>query len=181
MFTFTRAAVSALMLGTIAIVAACSDDAATPPAAIKPKPVCPETVPYAVASGTTCNSEGYSCGVGFGCTGGFAQQAECTCTGGHYACTTTEVTPREIPADTTDMLSFCQATNPPAESCPTAVAGTDGTTCKTPGKLCYYLGKTCPLATQPLTDVCICRSGGDAGLAWLCETKVCNPTADAGQ
>jgi len=179
MFTFTRAAVSALLVGTIAIVAACSDDAVTTPTTTTPKPVCPNNVPLAVASTTTCASEGYACGVGFACTGGFAQQAECTCTGGHYACTVPNGT--VVPPDTTDMTSLCQTTTPPAEACPSATAGTDGTACKTAGKTCYYAGKLCPLATTPPTDVCLCRAGVDAGLTWLCETNVCNPTADSGQ
>jgi hypothetical protein len=181
MFTFTRAAVSALLVGSIAIVAACSDTAVATPTTTTPKPVCPNTVPEAVAASTKCNSEGYSCGVGFGCVGGFAQQAQCTCTGGAYKCTAGFPTATDIPVDTTDMNPFCKATNPPAEACPAAVANTDGTTCKTAGKTCYYTGKTCPPDTQPLTDVCMCRASlSDAGLAWLCEPKVCNPKADAG-
>jgi len=179
MFTFTRAAVSALLVGSIAIVAACSDDAVATPTTTTPKPVCPDTVPDALASTATCKSEGYSCGVGFNCVGGFAQQAQCTCASGHFTCKTAKGD--DIPAGTTDMLPFCQATNPPAESCPSALAGSDGTACKTAGKLCYYAGKTCPPDTQPMTDVCMCRASfGDAGLSWLCEPKVCNPKADAG-
>ena len=182
MFTFTRAAVSALLVGTIAIVAACSDDAVTNPTPTTPKPVCPNTVPEAVAAGTKCNSEGYTCGVGFGCVGGFAQQAQCTCTGGTYKCTAGFPTAEDIPVDTTDLSTFCKPTNPLPETCPSAVAGTDGTTCKTPGKICYYAGKLCPLAPQPLIDLCMCRASlSDAGLAWLCEPQVCNPTADSGQ
>lgn len=182
MFTFTRAAVSALLVGSIAIVAACSDDAVTPPTTTTPKPVCPNTVPDALASGVTCNSEGYTCGVGFPCPGGFFQQARCTCTGGVYKCTAGFPTATDIPAGTTDMSSFCVATNPAPEACPAALAGSDGLTCKTAGKLCYYAGKTCPPDTAPMTDVCMCRAAtADAGLAWLCEPKVCNPKADAGQ
>lgn len=184
MFTFTRAAVSALLVGSIAIVAACSDDAATNPNTTTPKPVCPNTVPDALAPGAKCSSEGYTCGVGFGCTGGFAQQAQCTCTKGVFTCTAGFPTTQEIPAGTVDMSPYCVKTNPPPEACPAAVAGSDGTACKTAGKLCYYTGKVCPPDTQPLTDVCMCRSGasdGGGGLAWLCEPKVCNPKGDAGQ
>ena len=172
MLTLSRAAISGLLLvGSVALVVACSDDpaATTNPT---PKPVCPDTVPKALASGTKCNTEGYSCGVGFDCVGGFAQQANCTCTGGVYVCQTS--TKKDIPAGTTDMAPFCENTTPPVEACPASVTAADATTCKTSGKLCYYAGKVCPENNVQLFDVCICRAGvTDSALGWLCETKTC--------
>lgn len=167
--TLARVLFSGLLVaGSVCVFAACSDDPATT-TTTQPKPVCPNTVPTGV--GAACNTEGYSCGVGFDCVGGFAQQATCTCTGGKYACKTS--TGVDIPEGTKDMAPFCVNTTPPAETCPASVAAADGTTCKTAGKLCYFVGKTCPENSIPLYDVCMCRAGGDAGLAWLCETKTC--------
>ena len=172
MLTLSRAALTGLLLvGTVGLVVACSDDP-TNTTPTTPKPVCPDTVPKAVASGAKCNTEGYSCGVGFYCTGGFAQQAECTCTGGIYVCKTSTGT--DFPADTTDMTPFCQNTTPPAEACPATITAAEGTSCKTSGKLCYFAGKVCPENQVQLFDVCMCRTGvTDSALGWLCETKTC--------
>ena len=175
MLTLPRAAITGLLLvGAIGLGVACSDDPTTTPTT-KPKPVCPDTIQK--GAGAKCNVEGYSCGVGFYCTGGFAQQATCSCLKGSdgaltYECKTSlgDV----IPAGTTDVAPFCKNTSPTAEACPASVTVADGTTCKTSGKLCYYTGKTCPENVVPLYDVCMCRTGvTDAALGWLCETKTC--------
>lgn len=173
MLTLSRAALSGLLLvGSVGLFVACSDDPGTT-TTTTPKPVCPDTVSKA---GSKCTSEGYSCGVGFFCHGGFAQQAQCTCTGGAFHCVTSDGkdVPDGITADQIDA-QLCQKIPPSTEACPASVTAADATSCKTSGKLCYYAGKTCP-ENNPvqLYDVCMCRAGvTDSALGWLCETKTC--------
>ncbi|CAN5664943.1 hypothetical protein BH09MYX1_BH09MYX1_16790 [soil metagenome] len=170
MLTLSRAALSGLLLvGSVCLVVACSDDPAVTPTPT-PKPVCPDTVPKAV--GSKCTQNDYSCGVGFFCPGGFAQQATCTCNSGTYECKTSTGT--DIPAGTTDMTPFCIDTTPAPELCPATTTAADFTTCKTPGKICYYTGKVCPENSVQLYDVCMCRAGvTDSALGWLCEINTC--------
>jgi hypothetical protein len=173
MLTLSRVALSGLLLvGSVGLFVACSDDPATTQTSVT-KPVCPDTVSKA---GMKCDTEGYSCGVGFTCGAGFAQQAKCTCTGGVYKCQTSDG--KEVPDGiTADQIQtqLCQSIPPSSEACPASVSAADGNSCKTSGKLCYYLGKVCPENPVPQQyDVCICRTGvGDASLGWLCETKTC--------
>jgi hypothetical protein len=162
----------------VMLVVACSDN--NHPAAQVPEagPICPASAK--TAEGSACSREGYSCAVGYECTGGVWQQAACTCTAGKYTCkdaTGNDVDPMNGPQ--------CAPTPPPSETC-SSVMAMDGKDCMTAGFACYFMGVTCQNENggKPYTDVCLCAprqngplpdgSSPKRGLAWNCEVHMCS-------
>jgi hypothetical protein len=184
---------AAFGLGLAVVTAACSSTTTAEPAPPPPKPVCPNTVTAALDPKTTCQPEGYVCGIGYQC-GAFQQQAACTCTKGVWAC----IDPATNPIVAGDDLStHCVAEPPGTEKCPADVATVQAATpvdctnskkfsdppcCTTAGKACYYTGATCTngkVLTPPTGDECSCEQvgsfdGGVPYLAWVCTVAVCH-------
>lgn len=180
-------------LGLAAISAACSSTAAAPEPTPTPKPVCPNTVMAATDPKTSCEPEGYICGIGFPC-GAYAQQATCTCTNKVWVCNDAANPPAQIMTGE-DPSTHCVPQGPGAEKCPTDVASVatsmmppvdctnskkykDPPCCTNAGQACYYKGTLCASGAQ-LTDVCTCEGvgsfdGGTPYLSWVCNVATCH-------
>ncbi|MEO6419690.1 MAG: hypothetical protein ABIP39_09805 [Polyangiaceae bacterium] len=169
----------ALALGTVcfssswAFLAACTSDTTTPEAT-EPAPFCPNTVK--LAQGAACTQEGFMCPIGYPCGAFLAEQAQCTCTMGKYACVDSKGT--AIDPDNPVCVS---AGGGNAKECPASETSADNASCKTPGLQCHYAGPTCPGAASANIDTCQCVGANKDGgvLQFACEPMGCNPQSDA--
>lgn len=159
-------------VATWMLLAGCSSSSSPPP----PPPV-PVTCPAHVADaiGAPCGKEGMICEIGFPC-GSFNQQAECTCTGGTFACT--DQVQGAIPDGGAPRCGSNGHGND--SQCPATEDLADTFPCKTAGLLCFYSGVQCPKQPEPFTDSCQCVGDQMGGLAYVCDRGFCNPAPDAG-
>jgi hypothetical protein len=160
----------ALTCGAALVLAAlggCSSDHPAPAAAALPRE-CPASLTSAIAASCV---EGQSCPIGYAC-GAFVQEAQCTCTGGHYACA--DATGAALTAGASPA---CVPFSPPGK-CP--IAKTDLSPCTTAGLACDYKGLSCPENPYPNVDTCTCTGDGDGGLAFHCVIVPCVPRFDGG-
>lgn len=169
------------VLGFCALVmAGCSSDEDTNTGnQLDSGPFCPATLRSALDPAIKCIGEGFECPIGYTC-GANDQQAYCKCEGGKFTCKSG----RGEPIDNADTPPCAKPGTGADKECPQSQAGTEGTTCKTPGLQCFYRGFTCPEdPTLTKTDVCQCIGqplpDGGPTLQFRCEIDYCNPKSDA--
>lgn len=135
--------------------------------------VCPVTI---ADVGKVCSVGGKVCPTLYSC-GAFSQQAQCTCTKGHFDCNDSAGQPLMSP----DQPPTCIPQGSGNDSkCPASEALADSKACTVSGLQCHYPGVTCSDGVQR-RDTCMCASAvdGGPGLVFTCEPAVCNPQADA--
>ena len=166
---FGLVAFAGLGLGSIA---GCSSDDNTVTPGVDAGLVCPTTV---ADVGKACTVEGKVCPTGYTC-GSFNQQAQCSCTNGHFACTDQTGAPIEA-GGTPNCVPNGNGND---KQCPATESAADTAKCTTAGLICRYTGLTCSGASQPLQDVCMCAAPATGpGLVFRCEPSSCNPSSDA--
>ena len=167
---------SLMLVGVSSMVAGCSSssDSSTPDAASQ---VCPVTIADAINT-PKCTTDREVCVVGFVCPGELNEIANCTCTGGSWACADHTGAPITDPTagTTCTNLGGGNDKNCPADENSASFAG-----CKNAGLICSYAGQTCAGSTKPNTDTCQCVGAGDGGLEYKCEQQTCiAPPTDSG-
>jgi hypothetical protein len=167
---------SLTLVGASSMVAGCSSssDSSTPDASSQ---VCPVTIADAINT-PACTTDREVCVVGFVCPGELNEIANCTCTGGSWACVDNKNAPITDPTagTTCTNLGGGNDKNCPADETSASFAG-----CKNPGLICSYAGQTCAGASKPNTDTCQCDGAGDGGLQFHCQQQTCiAPPGDSG-
>ncbi|MEO7109994.1 MAG: hypothetical protein ABI183_06125 [Polyangiaceae bacterium] len=167
---------SLMLVGVSSMVAGCSSssDSSTPDAA---SPVCPVTIADAINT-PACTTDREVCVVGFICPGELNEIANCTCTGGSWACLDHTNAPITDPTVGTTCTNLGPGNN---KACPADEATANFAGCKTSGLICSYKGQTCPGASVANTDTCQCVGAADGGLEYKCDQPSClAPPTDSG-
>ncbi len=161
-------AMGAISLG---VVAGCSSDDTSAPAAKAPLVAsCPST--FAATNGAACKTDGQVCTPSVVCPSAL-QTSQCTCTNGAFVC-----------RDAVDVVAVgaepqCISSGQPAPAaCPATVVAANGAACTQTWRTCTYVGKECTVVDptgRPQVDTCFCRANANGVLAFYCETAPCSP------
>ena len=169
-----------LALATLLVSLGCSDASATgtaseaagsdPTDTTSSSVVTTCGVSVEAVNGKSCANAALKCTVPITC-GAFEQQARCACTNGKMTCedSTGFIPPGHAPRCVSDP-------EPDTAACPNSMMETQGRSCGTLGKTCYFPGALCP-ERQGARNLDYCRCSPDAGgkLSFECTIVPCNP------